>query len=1296
MSLNLQTSSFQGRSLIEASAGTGKTWTLTALYARLLLEQQLNVSQILVVTYTTAATAELRERIRARLAELLGVYEGTPSNDSFLTELHQRHPGDEAKRRLLLAVHGFDEAAIFTIHGFCQRALQDATFEAGGDFDSELTQDDREVLDALLSDAWRHELAQADPAWACYLVKQKITPAWLRQRLRQHLGKPYLRIEPRLTVSRQQLSAAGAQWAPAAQLWHSGGPALIEQLLGHGGLSQSTHKLAKFAQWAAELDSYFADPAALFEAPEALTKLSTASLEKATKKGQVAPSSAISNAFDALLAALELALPEGAEGLIALQVRLLDQLNIELPARKAAQRLLAFDDLLNRLNEALHGPVGADLAATLRSRYPLALIDEFQDTDPVQYQIFDLIYPLPVATVAGVASGSLARQASSEDRDSTSSTARSERETNAASESRSSPGDLCFVGDPKQAIYGFRGADLNTYKQARAAAERSYDLPFNYRSTPELIAALNLLFARPQPFAEDGLSYPQVSAGKKPRAQLVLPSLQEADEAPLSLLWLGDEPLSKGRADQLAAVDCAQRIATLLAASAQGEAYFEDKQPQESVQSVASPLRAETNSSGANLDSFAGPQAEGQDDFHQDRSDERDSTCSTASSAREPDAAIEGRSSFKRTPLKGGDIAVLVASHREAASIANELATRGVPSVRRGRDSVWTCEEAGELAAVLAAYCEPSREGVLRYALATRLLGHDGAYLARCLDDVAVWDAERDKADDYHQLWQQHGFMRAFRLWLDKESVAETLLASLDGERRLTNLLHLAELLQTESLQRPGLAALLSWLNAQRVSEGAGEDAVLRLESDAERVQIVTIHTSKGLEYPLVFCPFLWNGKLLGKFTDSARCHAEDGQPLLDLGSEQLPARLQIARREQFAEKLRLTYVALTRARDRLWLHWGPVAVPKTVKSSGLLPDEGLHSSALAWLLHGRELPGVDALSELGGYLNERSGVALAAEVDQLVAVSEGRISRQPLLLREASAGGEQRAQPPAMLQKFQRSLYSRWRVGSFSGLAAGMHMETADRDGMQLPDANEPGSGFYGFPRGARAGTCLHAILEDWARGKGALSSLVAPGLTSHGIDAALWGEIALRQLQIVLDTDLDGTGLSLAALTPTRRLPELGFTFPVGELQVQRLRAILSDPAYGLAEPLREAASRLEFDNLKGYLKGFIDLTFEHAGRWYILDYKSNWLGPDATYYGGERLVQALAGEHYYLQYLIYLVALRRFLRQRLSDFSDVQLGGAFYLFLRGMPEAGVYFARPSDALLDALDQLFAEGVE
>ena len=1177
--LNLHDSPFAGRSLIEASAGTGKTWTLTALYARLLLERELSVGQILVVTYTTAATAELRERIRARLAELLALYEGGVSGDAFLNELHRRYPGEAARRRLLLAVHGFDEAAIFTIHGFCQRALQDSAFEAGGDFDAELTQDDREVLDALLGDAWRHVLAEADPAWARFLAKQRITPATLRQALRSHLGKPYLQVEPREPAGEDELDAASAAWQCAAALWQAEGYAWVEVLREHGGLSQSTHKLAKLPLWSAELDAYFADPAALFDVPDGLAKLGAAALLKATKKSFDAPQSAVAEALDALSEALAAAVPAGRQKLIALQVELLDRLNVELPNRKATQRLLAFDDLLNNLNEALLSAAGDDLAERLREQYPLALIDEFQDTDPIQYAIFDRIY--------------------------------------------SEGGDLCFVGDPKQAIYAFRGADLATYLQARDAAERQYDLPFNYRSTPELIAALNRLFDRPQPFAENGLVYPPVSAGKKSRATLVLP--EQDGTAPLGLVWLGDESLNKARAGELAALDTARRIAGLLAASADQTAYFED----------------------------------------------------------------DG----DRKLLKGGDIAVLVSNHREAASVAAELAARGVPSVRRGRDSVWHSEEAAELAAVLAAYAEPGREGVLRYALATRLLGRDAAQIARCQDDERAWDGERAAAEQYHQLWQQQGFMRVFRAWLDQEQVAERLLASLDGERRLTNLLHLGELLQAESLQRPGLEPLLAWFQAQRGSEGAGEDALLRLESDAERVQIVTIHTSKGLEYPLVFCPFLWDGRLLGQHTDSARCHDEQGRPLLDLGSDRLDERLQAARRESFAEKLRLTYVALTRARDRLWLHWGPAALPKA-KKDGSLPDEGLHSSALAWLLHGRTLAGEDALAELAQYLSTREGPALAAELDQLAVASDGLIARLAPLAQEASAAGEGRAEPPQALQPFTRSLHSAWRIGSFSGLAAGMHMEAPDRDSLALVDASEPGTGFFAFPRGARAGTCLHAILEDWMRGKGELAQLVPAALQAHGIDAELWSEIATQQLQAVLDTDLDGHGLRLSALQASRRLPELGFTFPVERLDVQRLRELLADPAYGLPPAMRQAAERLQFDELKGFLKGFIDLTFEHAGRWYILDYKSNWLGPSAAHYGAERLEQAIAAEHYHLQYLIYLVALRRFLRTRLADFADEQLGGAWYLFLRGMPAAGVYFARPSDALLDALDRLFAEG--
>ncbi|MFP6847904.1 MAG: UvrD-helicase domain-containing protein [Pseudomonas sp.] len=1215
--LNLLHDSFSGRSLIEASAGTGKTWTLTALYARLLLEKQLSVSQILVVTFTTAATAELRERIRKRLAELLAVYDNGPGDDALLNALHAQYPDAVSHRRLLLAVHGFDEAAIFTIHGFCQRALQDAAFEAGGDFDNELTHDDREIIDALLADLWRHELAVAEPEWAAFLVQQKITPQSLRQRLRNHLGKPYLRIEPQ-PGTHSDMAALRAAWQQAQRLWQGESAAWLEQLQAFDGFKSNMCNPAKLGVWQAELDGYFSDAAALFSKTEAHRRLAREGLNKASKKGCEAPANPLAAALQELCDALDTAQPEAEQRLIDLQVRLIHQLNEQLPARKAAQRLLAFDDLLNKLQQALQGGGGEHLASTLRTQYPVALIDEFQDTDPVQYRVFHRIYSEP-----GVASDLLTRKAPSEGRDSTGCTASPERGTDAVSETRSSQaGDLCFVGDPKQAIYAFRGADLATYLQARSEAARQYSLTTNHRSTPELIASLNQLFDRPMPFAEPGLDYQQVGASDKARAQLVLPAVEGEQDAPLALVWLDDEHLGKGQAGALVATDTARRIAAVLAASSQGEAYF----------------------------------AQGD----------------------------------TRTPIKGGDIAVLVASHRQAGEVAAELAARGVPSVRRGKENVWHSEEADELSAVLAAYAEPGREGALRYALASRLLGRSAADLAACTEDAQAWDAEREAAERYHQLWQQQGFMRAFRAWLDEQKVAQRLLALGDGERRLTNLLHLAELLQTESLQRPGLEQLLTWFNAQRSAEAHGEDALLRLESDADRVQIVTIHTSKGLEYPLVFCPYLWDGALLRQHEDIS-CHADDGTPLLDLGSEQLDVHRERARHERFAEKLRLTYVALTRARDRLWLHWGPVDCKP--RKDGTLGDSGLHSSALAWLLHGRQLPGEDALAELAGHLQTLSPQGLRAEIEQLTASSHGHISLQPLRHVEASAAGEQRAPAPQQLSTLQRSLHSAWRVGSFSGLAAGMHMEAPDRDGLVMPDASEPGTGFFAFPRGARAGTCLHAILEDWARGKAPLAELIEPGLSGHGISNE-WNAVALEQLQQVVDCDLDGQGLTLSGLNPVRRLPELGFTFPVAGLDMQRLRAILSDPAHGLPTPMRDAAARLEFDSLKGFLKGFIDLTFEHNGRWYIADYKSNWLGPDASYYGGERLLQALAAEHYYLQYLIYLVALRRFLRQRLDDFHSDQLGGAYYLFLRGMPSAGVYFSRPADGLLDALDSLFAEG--
>ena len=1172
-------SCFTGQTLIEASAGTGKTWTLTALYARLLLEHQYSVNQILVVTYTQAATAELRERIRAQLAQLLALYESDaqsdqPDESDFYRQLQRRFPTPEARRRLLLAVHGFDEASIFTIHGFCQRALQEAAFEAGSDFDNALTPDDSELLDAVITDLWRRELALADPCWAHFLANQGITPHRIRQKLRPYLGKPYLQVEPSPEEKAPLATPLESAWKKAAQGWQHEGASWIALLCAHPGLNQQTHKTAKIRLWGQMLDRYFADPALLFQIPEALGRLGAQALKKATKKGHASPEHPLAEDLDQLATQLKQQEPLYQQAVAALYARLLQNINTELPKRKTAQRLQAFDDLLNQLHQALSGENGAQLAQLLRDQYPLALIDEFQDTDPIQYAIFQRIY---------------AEQSSA---------------------------NLCFVGDPKQAIYAFRGADLDTYLTARASTARHYNLTTNYRSTPALLQALNRLFQRPLPFAEERLEYHPVQAPEQTRPHLQLPA--EENDTALTWVWLGDQALTKGQAEGLAAQDTARRIARLL-------------------------------------------------------------SCPDAGFVQEDQSRI---------PLKGGDVAVLVANHRQAALIAEALSARSVPSVRKGRDSVWHSEEAHELAAVLTAYADPSHEGWLRYALATRLLGRDAQWLAEAQKHQERWDQERETAERYQSLWQQQGFLRAFRRWLDEEGIAKRLLERPDGERRLTNLLHLGELLEAQQERRPGMEPLLRWFAEQRSGEGGGDDALLRLESDAERVQIVTIHTSKGLEYPLVFCPFLWDGRLLGLHQDSARCHTQAGQSLLDLGGPQLETHLDQARHERFAEQLRLVYVALTRAKERLWVHWGPVQISNEQKQ----PKEGLHTSALAWLIHGRTLHQAPVLDQLAQHLQPLTEPEIYNALQALTQTAQGSMAIQALDEQEAVAEALPRPHTVLHLSQLGRTLQSAWRIGSFSGLTAGVHKEAPDYDASNIREVTEQGEGIHAFPRGARAGTCLHAILEDWARDKGTLETLTQAGLNAHGLPESLTPLLS-QHLQHVLDTALGDHNLRLSALTAPQKRPELGFTFPVSALEVAPLRALLTDPAMGLPEPLRQAASHLKFETLHGFLKGFIDLTFEYQGLWYIVDYKSNWLGPDSSFYHEEQLLHALASEHYYLQYLIYLVALRRFLRVRLqtNDAQSIPIGGAYYLFLRGMPEAGVYFTRPSDALLDALDRLF-----
>ncbi len=1181
-----------GLNLIEASAGTGKTYTLTALYLRLVMEAAIPVNRILVVTYTNAATKELRDRIRERLAQIrLAFLRGrAEADDEFCVRMLDVLPDRElAIRRLNNAVRGFDEAAIFTIHGFCQRALGDSAFESGLSFETELLADTSDLLQEIVEDFWRREFYPASPMVVQYFLDKKYSPETLLADISPHLGKPYLQV---VTPDGNADGAALEKgfllaYQHAREIWGRQRSEIEALLLGAPSLNRQKYSLKSIPRWLEAMDDYLSAEIPKLELFEPFEKFTSSKLQDSVKKGQTPPRHPFFLACEALKARCE-TLADYCRHQVP--VKLLAYCNVELAARKRRQQLQSYDDLLLNLREALNDPRrGAALVDTLRHRYAAALIDEFQDTDPVQYDIFRRIY-------AGTAQ------------------------------------PVFLVGDPKQAIYSFRGADIFAYLAARQDASRDYTLDVNWRSDPRLLTAMNAVFGadKTQPFLFDAIGFqPAVPAEKKQHQPLWI---QGRNEPPLQVWWLepdGDQPLGKGVANERATRATAAEIARLLNLGARGQAGIGDR------------------------------------------------------------------------PLAGGDIAVLVRSHHQGRMIRDQLLRLRVPCVQHVDDSVLASVEAQQLEGLLAAVLEPGDEGRVRAALAGDLFGLSGEALYRLRDDEQAWARWLETFQSYRQQWRDEGFIHFFQAWLHEQAVAPRLLAFQDGERRLTNLLHLAELLHVASRAHPGMASLLKWLgDRRRTPANRDEEQQLRLESDENLVRIVTVHKSKGLEYPVVFCPFLWDGRLKSDDKPDLLLYhdpANPGRTILAVGAGDDDPAWQLARREEMAENLRLFYVALTRAKQRCTLVWGKI--------------KDADSAPAAWLLHRPPVvgPSQDALAVTQERFKTLETAVLRAELHAAFAAANETVAIAPLP-RESGLVYQPPpvAEPELRARAFAGPVPESWRVGSFTALTAGHAVETPDYDlAVNVPVVEtEPAAAavrdVFAFPRGARAGVCLHAIFErlDFTqRDREPLETLVKRTLTGHGLDAAEWTPTVADWVERVLATPLDGSGLTLATVAPERRLNELEFTYPVGSLRVEALRQVLLQHGYA-AGPFRERIENLEFSPLRGYMKGFIDLVFEADGRFYLVDYKSNWLGPEPAAYRRPHLDEAMARESYLLQYLIYTVALHRYLRLRVLDYDyERHFGGVYYLFLRGMnpalgPDFGVFHDWPAPALAAALDELMATG--
>ena len=1105
-----------GVTVLEASAGTGKTYTIAALATRFVSEG-VPLDQMLLVTFTRMATGELRERVRERLtaserllaAALAGV---EPTGADELDQLlRSGSPADIAARRsrLQVALGDFDAATIETTHSFCSEVLTELGTLADLDPDVTLTEHVDDILAEVVDDLY----------------------------IRRFLND---KGEPAMNRAQAGQIAAAAVRTPDALIYPLQEPS---------------------------------DPAA------------------------------------------------------AMRWRLASAVRNELAERKRALGVITYDDLLGRLQWTLVGANGAAAVELLRRRYSVVLIDEFQDTDPTQWDIVNTAF------------GDGGRR-------------------------------LVLIADPKQAIYAFRGADVHSYLAAARTATASATLAVNYRSDACLLAGFDALFGGVR-LGHPEIVYRQVSAAPghagwrlrgTPSAGAL--AFRVLDRSQITLTNAGFASTAEAR--EAVARDVGADIVALLNAGAEIE-------------------------------------------------------------QRDRDGVVTAT-----VPVGPGDIAVLVDKHRNAASVQRELEAAGVPAVIAGAGSVFSTAAASDWLALLEALERPASQPRARTAALGPLIGWDAARLAAA-DDAAT-AALHQSLYRWNRSFAEQGIAAMTDAVMVECRVATRALAQIGGERLMTDLQHVAELLHRATVEEQlGLSALTAWLR-QRIdaaaSEGAhGDERTRRLDSDAAAVQVLTIHRSKGLEWPIVYCPYLWDTGRIPEERTPVYFH-RDGQRAVDvsLSGASYDANRRRHNAEERGEDLRLAYVALTRARHRTVVHWAGSW------------DAG--NSPLSRLLFARAASGEIAVD----------GPRTPADVDAfaaLTAVAERAADPAAVTVSWARAGGRQarwsgRAgdSPPLAAAAFERGIDSRWRRTSYSALTAAAH----DRQVASEPEdsllADEPAAEEIAGPAevsgpgpgdaaalplapmafGPAVGTLIHAALDlsDFAAPKLvpelALRLAEAAGPRGVALLGCPVGQVATG-LARALATPIDALdGLTLAGLDRSARLDELTFELPLagGDRPADAAAVTLADVAALLAETIapdsilagypQRLRDPLMAGVLRGYLTGSIDLALalpaaDGRRRFAIVDYKTNWLAAPgepllAANYRPALLALEMQRTHYLLQGLLYSVALHRFLRWRLPGYApDRDLAGIHYLFLRGMTgdgATGVFSWQPPAGLVARLSDL------
>ncbi len=1224
-----------GIRLLEASAGTGKTFALAQLVLRLVAEEGLSLRHLLVVTFTDAAAAELRDRIGRRLQQALSALE-QPSRepaDPVLNEWLDLQAGGAdtpaatalLRGRLLLALEELDGADITTIHGFCRRSLRRQTLEAGLAPELQLQTDGSGLVAEIVHDYWQQQVLPLPVSLVAGLLGKGVEPERVESLLSSLDGDPALALDPlpqELPAERNLAEGLPALWADRwrrfAEEWRARGRDLEAECKasaahwhGLGAGRSDPYTRSPRRKRCDEIDAFLTAQGELGAYDAVLAQ------QPLTHYFHPGPFSAVAHRLEgegrpirlpqsALMEAVA-AVVDGPAELALLHACHWGRNQLRLRRERAGTA--GFSQLLEELDPGPAASTATALLEAVADRYRVALIDEFQDTDPIQWRILRLTF--------------------------------------AAADQQ-----LVMVGDPKQAIYRFRGGDLATYQEASAQASARFGLRENRRSTAGLIEALNGLMG-PSGLPRSQLEVP----GVMPRAERSGP-----DSAPVELLWLGMDRPAGAKLPVKTALE--QHLPAWIA------------------------------------------------------------TCTANLLERGLTLVEKGR----ERPLAPDDICLLVSNHRQAEQLRSALQRLAIPSRLVSRADVLASPAATALQRFLDALADPADGNRLRLLAASPLLGWTAAEIATA--DPARWSRLAGELDRLARRLPLQGLLGALAEQLGSEALARV---ALEG-RLLADLQQVAELVEEKiHADRLGPAAAADWLRRLRLDGSRGDRAIPEAhQAHSDRVDgvvsLLTVHASKGLEFPVVICPYLWQGpEGKGRSWQAVRWHPLERQdPVLDLhldrrwGPGHQASRQHLA--AERAERERLAYVAATRAQHLLVLAWGPA---HGQEANPLYP----------WLFPRDPLPD----PELDPY-------PLLSDDDWRQRL-QGEIERRRLPMRLLDPP-PQRTTPflpgagptpplatgPVPQRRLDtgwgRNSYTSWTRAGHSPLAPAAIDEGRDTedpavqeilpDGDASPDWPERGP-LADFPRGAAAGDCLHRILErldyrcsadDPVNLEPVRQELRRAGLQEQPLEPLLEG---LERTRL---SPFGGPlgALRVADLQPGRHLNEMTFDLTLGFVRARALADAFADHPGGAFDGAYAERLALLPVACRGFLTGSIDLVFpapdgKGRERWWVADWKSNWLGErdeqgrplrcGPRHYGPSAMAELMAANHYPLQAHLYLVALHRYLGWRLPGYDpERDLGGYAYVFLRGLPGPagkqalpgalpGMFVERPPLARLLALDR-------